>query len=338
MGMVQVFMPPTPLPKYGEVVVVTFSSIAIYNCLEIYLWAFYAFKRRQGLYFWSLQAATLGILMHTIFQLTSTYNRIPPMPSSMLTVLGYYLMSVSPLFVLYSRLHIISLDSRKIRWIFFLIIGISSMLIVPSIIITVGAVCDVPGFVRALHIYLGIQITGFAVTEMVLSGLFVWTAFYNLHPIAAMKGEQGRSFLTHLITIYIAIVILLLSLLVFLVFEYLDYYFISITLNPFVCSVKLKFEFTIITLLQELMHSSPNSWSDLMPLEASHGSFSTGCRSTMKQRTPSDTSAHGHGFDQYAIEQEQIYQQAALRGSIVQLPSPPKIRSWEQMYLGPERF
>lgn len=352
MGMIQVFMPPQPLPPFGDVLVVTFSSIAIYNGLETYFWIFHVFKEPRGLYFWSMQTATLGILMHTIFQLTSTYDRMAPMPSSVITVLGYYLMTVSPLFVLYSRLHIISLNFRKIRWIFYFIVGISSVLFVPAITITVGAVYGVPGFIKALPIYLGIQITAFTVTEIVLSGIFVWTSFQSLQPIIAVKGKQGRNFLKSMVVIYIMVVILLLSLLVFLVFEYLHFYFISITFNPFVCSLKLKLEFTIITLLQQFMHSSPQGWTDLMPLETSHKSFSSsGHRSTMKQRSPSDTSdsnayppdfeigrGHGNGFDQYAIEQERAYQQAALRGSVVQLPSPPKIRSWEDMYLGPERI
>lgn len=362
--MLQVFMPPTPLPSYADLLIVAFSSIAIYNALEIYIWIWHMFKKQKGLYYWSMHTAVMGILVHTVFQVTSTYNKVPPMPSSLFTILGYYMMSVSPLFVLYSRLHIMSLNFRRIRWIFFFIVGISCVLIVPSLIITVCAVCNVPGFLKALHVYLGLQIACFTLTELALSSFFIWTAYHTLQPILAVKGKQGRKFITSIFVIYLFVVVLLISLLVFLIFEYLRYYFISITLNPFVCSVKLKFEFTIITLLQEFMHLSPTGaggWSDVMPLENSHNSFSSyGNMSTMKQRSPSDSSGHreyvpdlesqhaaglgykrasdANGFDQYAIEEEQIYQQAALQGSVVQLPSPSKVRPWEQMYLGPERI
>lgn len=373
MRMIQVFMPPTPLPDYGDVLVAAFSSVAIYNALEVYIWIWHMFKKKKGMYYWSMHSAALGIIIHTIFQVTSTYNKIPALPSTLFTILGYYMMNVSPLFVLYSRLHIMSLNFRRIRWIFFTIVGISSALIVPSIIITICAVCNVPGFLAALHIYLGIQIASFTITELFLSGFFIWTSYQSLQPILAVKGKQGRKFMISIFVVYLIIVVLLISLLGFLVLEYLRYYFISITLNPFICSVKLKFEFTIITLLQEFMHSSPtdaSGWSEVMPLEASHNSFSSyGNTSTMKQRSPSDSSAHheyvsgfkhthapdyhnasglgysrkldlehGDGFDQYAIEEERIYQQAALEGSVVQLPSPSKIKSWEQMYLGPERI
>lgn len=47
-------------------VMVAFSTIALYNVLELNVIIFTTFKRRKGLYFWSFVVATWGIVPHTV--------------------------------------------------------------------------------------------------------------------------------------------------------------------------------------------------------------------------------------------------------------------------------
>ena len=86
-----------PTTEAGLCLMVAFFAVAGYNALEIFFSIFEIFKRRRGLYFWSMLAATLGIPLNVTFSITSIFTLIPVIPSVIGYLLGYYLMSVFPL-------------------------------------------------------------------------------------------------------------------------------------------------------------------------------------------------------------------------------------------------
>src|SRR5882757_1708553 len=100
-----------------------FFTLAVFNVVEINFWIFATFQRRVGVYFWSLLIASWGIVFHAVgfllkfFRLyTNEYVNVG------LIVIGWYAMVTGQSIVLYSRLHLIVRDGRKIRWILGLIV------------------------------------------------------------------------------------------------------------------------------------------------------------------------------------------------------------------------
>lgn len=69
-----------------------FFAVACYNCVEILISLLDRFKRRDGLYFWSMLTATLGIVLHSIVVLLRYYSLGPNFPLAVLTCVGWYAM------------------------------------------------------------------------------------------------------------------------------------------------------------------------------------------------------------------------------------------------------
>ena len=53
------------------IIVVTCTTISIYNALELSLLIFATFKDRYGLYFWSLTIATIGMYLNVHYALSA---------------------------------------------------------------------------------------------------------------------------------------------------------------------------------------------------------------------------------------------------------------------------
>lgn len=172
-------------------VLVAFFPIACYNALEIFVSIFHIFKRRHGLYFWSMQAATWGIPINVAFGITSIFTLIPIVPSTIGYLIGYYLMNISPLIVLYSRLHLVVAEVRKVRWILYIIIALSSIFVISTTVFLFGDVAALPHFGRYETISSRVVLTCFCVMEVFLSGIYIREAVVNLKPVLAVNGQEG---------------------------------------------------------------------------------------------------------------------------------------------------
>src|SRR5271156_2539055 len=86
---------------------VAFSTIALYNVIELNAIIFTTFKRRQGLYFWSFIVATWGIVPHTIGFIVSFFDVTSVWWAPLILIsFGWFAMVSGQSMVLYSRLHI----------------------------------------------------------------------------------------------------------------------------------------------------------------------------------------------------------------------------------------
>lgn len=107
--------------------VVAFTSVALYNVVELTCIIFTTFKKRRGLYFVSFCVATWGIPPYSIAFLLLGID--PPGPQS-LAIYGYvtgivvgWICTVSgQSVVLYSRLHLIDRNQRHLRFVLAMII------------------------------------------------------------------------------------------------------------------------------------------------------------------------------------------------------------------------
>ncbi|KAH6986763.1 hypothetical protein EDB80DRAFT_182800 [Ilyonectria destructans] len=224
-----------------------FFAIAIYNTIELLVWIFSMFKHRSGLYFWSMLVATIGIPVHAIAVLLRYFSIAPNLPMCVILIIGRWAMVTGQSVVLYSRLHLVVCDVRKIKWILVMIITSFCILQMPVSVLFFGSNSGHPEpFISAFDIYGKVQLAGFTVQEGIISGLYIYEAAHSLRPIMAVKGAEGQNIIRHLVVLFIIVVILDSSL---MATEFANNFPVQTTYKPFVYSIKLKIEFITLNKL-----------------------------------------------------------------------------------------
>ena len=95
--------------------IVSMFSIGAYNALETVFITFDIVKNYRSLYFWSMQVASWGILVHALLAMACFLSRAPNLPVSIPFLIGWYAMVTGQSVVLYSRLYLVVLDVSKVR-------------------------------------------------------------------------------------------------------------------------------------------------------------------------------------------------------------------------------
>ncbi|KAF5020129.1 hypothetical protein F66182_7840 [Fusarium sp. NRRL 66182] len=232
-------------------------AIACYNCVEILISLLHRFKRHDGLYFWSMIVATLGIILHSIVVLLRYYSLGPNFLLCVLTCIGWYGMVTGQSVVLYSRLHLIVEDRSRTRWVLYMIIINFCILHVPTTILFLGSnTRDSSRYLEAFNVYERIQLAGFCIQETIISGLYIWETSRGLKPIFAVKKAMERKIIRYLIIVNVLVILLDISL---IVTQYMSHFNIQTTYKPVVYSIKLKMEFVVLNkLLLLVQHSDCN--------------------------------------------------------------------------------
>lgn len=276
-----------------KVIVVVFLSVALYNFFELNVQIFTTFKRRKGLYFWSFTIATWGILFNSIgyllkhLQVTTEGNIY-----ATLILIGWCSMITGQSVVLYSRLHIVMHNARRLRAVLIMIVTNAIWLHIPIIVLVYGANSNNPGpFEHPYSVYEKIQLTVFVVQELIISGLYVFETV-NLLKLERSIGNNGtRSVLFHLI--YVNILVMLLDFSI-VGLEFANLYEIQTAWKPLVYSIKLKVEFSILNRLVELTRSARSGDSRSYSNAVRSGGLPLG---TIKGNTTHHRSV-AHGTDQ----------------------------------------
>ncbi|EEU42657.1 uncharacterized protein NECHADRAFT_47747, partial [Fusarium vanettenii 77-13-4] len=248
---------PITAPLAINMVIAGFFAVACYNCVEILISLLNRFKRHEGLYFWSMLTATLGIALHSIVVLLRYYSLGPNFPLCVLTCIGWYGMVTGQSVVLYSRLHLIVDDKTKTRWVLGMIITNFFILHVPVTVLFLGSnTKDSHRYLAAFNIYERIQLAGFFLQESIISGFYIWETARGLKPIFVIKKALERKIIRNLIIVNILVILLDISL---LITQYLSHFQIQTTYKPVVYSIKLKMEFVVLNkLLLLVQHKDCN--------------------------------------------------------------------------------
>ena len=124
-----------------------FSAIAFYNALELNIMIWMTFKRHSGVYFYSLLASSWGIVIYQLAFLMKFFQvwKNDYVSVALITV-GWYAMVTGQSLVLYSRLHLVVHDRRKIRWVLYMICIDVVLFHFPTTVMTFG-VC----FTLSIH-------------------------------------------------------------------------------------------------------------------------------------------------------------------------------------------
>ena len=201
---------------------------------------FAIFKKRQGLYFWSMIVANWGIAPHAIgFILKFFQATTLDLLSSSIVGVGWYGMVVGQSVVLYSRLHLVVHDDpRRIRWVLYMIIFTAIVIGCPLVVLAVGAnskhsIRFLPGFM----IYDRVQLVVISVQEGIISLIYIFETVRMLGQGDIKRKTPLRKLLLHLIIVNIIVLLFDISL---LAVQFSGLYMIQTTYKTAVYSIKLK--------------------------------------------------------------------------------------------------
>ncbi|KAH7176926.1 hypothetical protein EDB81DRAFT_51224 [Dactylonectria macrodidyma] len=285
-----------------------FFAISIYNVLEINIQIFLRFRKRSGLYFWSLMFASWGIVIHSVgfllqfFQLCrNNYANI------VIITMGGVPMVIGFAVVLYSRLHLIVEDRRKIRWILVMIVMSFVVFTVPPTVLNFGSNSPNPGpYIRPFQVYEKVMLFGFSAQEVTISVLYLWEARKMLRIIDSDSTKGSSRVLKRLI--YVNILVILLDMTI-IGTELGGAHVIQTTYKSAVYSVKLKLEFPVLNQLRTIVK---------------RGGYACECHSNhIMSNTTEDTTSTG-----YRPFQSQ------RRHSSITVPIRPTFNPWTSSTLG----
>ncbi|KAL4811042.1 hypothetical protein BDV18DRAFT_4822 [Aspergillus unguis] len=243
-------------------VLVAFVAVALCNSVELLFWIFNFFKRRQGLYFWSLLVATLSVLALSICVILGTFNEGSVMAHEILYVIIQPTLLLAQSLVLYSRMHLI-IRERTLNVVFWFIIISSLAIYTTFVLVIIGTATkgkyfrESLGWIHILYVY-----ASPAARDAIFCGIYIFEAVRQLKPVINLKGRAGRTVMIHLILVNSASIVLDIMVALF----YWVFYawwtargFWGSTLGlPATCfamSIKLKMEFTVLNRLVDLLQA-----------------------------------------------------------------------------------
>lgn len=232
---------------------IVFSSIALYNAIELLILLFLTFTHYRGLYFWMLLLSViLGIVPHAVGYLMEFFSLAPLWLSLTISTIGFYVMVPGQSIVLYSRLHLVIRSDKVLRFVLWLIIFDAVILLIPTTVLTfcTAYIAALP-MVRGYNVMERMQLAWFCAQEIVISGIYI-TETVKLLRMMPDKDRRRARIMYELLAINLVIILLDICL---LVVEYVGYYSLQTTLKSMVYSIKLKLEFGVLGKLVTLVQN-----------------------------------------------------------------------------------
>jgi len=154
------------------------AALAIYNAIEVLALAFSTFNKYNTLYFWSIVICALGCILfaggfldlfYSLYNPNSTIYR----PLFILTF-GWYGMVTGFSLVMWSRLHLVNVPERYVRWMLYMIIYNVIFSHFPTTVLTFGSnIVDTPPWVNGYSIMEKLQMTMFCIQEVLLGSFYL---------------------------------------------------------------------------------------------------------------------------------------------------------------------
>ncbi|KAH7052413.1 hypothetical protein B0J12DRAFT_572412 [Macrophomina phaseolina] len=240
-------------PPYGlSLVMLGFLSIAFFNGIEVLVKVYFTFRRHRGLYFWSIVTATIGIYLYVIGFGTKFFIKRPGSGwvGLAFVIAGWIPMISCQSLALYSRLHLVMRRKRRLRYVFYMILGNAAVFHTPIAVLIFLAETS-PARAAVYTAYEKAELTAFSVQECIISGLYIWETWKILKPPKAASSPLASARHMHSIrchVIYVNLIVVALDA-TLLAAQFSNHYRVQTTYKAFVYSVKLKLEFAILNRL-----------------------------------------------------------------------------------------
>ncbi|CAG5181290.1 uncharacterized protein ALTATR162_LOCUS9688 [Alternaria atra] len=235
------------LPYKTALIVIVFLALAVSHALEVFVKIFRRFHSYRGVYFYSLIAATVGIVIHAFGYFIRNYGISDSAPLEITMACGGgMLMITGQSIVLWSRLHLISPGKRD-RWLLYMIITDCIIVQGGATTLFAGSNSSKPGkWLRIYEKWEVFQVTWFVFQECVISGLYIYRAFVLMSSSAVFKGPNTKRLFNHLIAVNVVVIALDVTI---LAFQYAGMYEIQTSWKTLAYAIKLKLEFDILNQL-----------------------------------------------------------------------------------------
>lgn len=140
-------------------------------------------------------------------------SQVSNLATSIPFMIGWYAMVTGQAVVLYSRLHLLISNIRKMRWVIWMIVINVCILHIPITVLFFGLNNGETRFARPAAIFDRIQLTGFCIQDFVIYGIYIYEAVCTLKSIIEVRGRDGRNAIIYLLYINTIVVILNILLL-----------------------------------------------------------------------------------------------------------------------------
>ncbi|CAO2653265.1 Nn.00g026760.m01.CDS01 [Neocucurbitaria sp. VM-36] len=245
------------LPYKTALLVIVFLALAVSHALEVLIKIFRRFRSYHGVYFYSLLAASIGIVIHAFGYFIRNYDISKSAPLEItLACGGGMLMITGQSIVLWSRLHLIS-PGKQDRWLLWMIIA--DCIIVQGGATTLFAGSNSSNPAPWLKVYAKweiFQVTWFFVQECLISGLYIYRTFVLMRSSAAFRGPEAKRIFNHLIVVNVVVIALDVTI---LAFQYAGLYEVQTSWKTFAYAIKLKLEFDILNQLVDFTKAGFNA-------------------------------------------------------------------------------
>lgn len=226
-----------------RVVIASFLTIGLFNCLELLVLICWTFQQWRGLYFWSLLVSSLGIIPYVIGSILHYWSIVPLSASLPVAYVGFLAIVPVQSLILYSRLYLVVYADNFLRVLLDVIIIVSVVLLLPNTItMFCSAFISRPAWNYAYNISERLQVTGFCVQELLLSLLYIWSTVRLLR-VSHEGKTRVRRIMYELLGINAFTIILDIAL---IAVEFLNFYTVQVCLKVMVYSIKVKLEFAVL--------------------------------------------------------------------------------------------
>ncbi|PLN79037.1 hypothetical protein BDW42DRAFT_134568 [Aspergillus taichungensis] len=230
---------------------ILFIAVTWWNAIELMVLVLSTFRRRKGLYFWSLVLTNcLGVVPQSLGFLFQFFTNVDVVLSMAFVCVGWFFMVTGQSVVLYSRLHLVLRDEVVLRRVRRMIVVNIFLLHVPGMVTSWGGTLDgSPKFISAFAVVEKVQLVGFTMQEFIISALYIWEATKLLR---LRSDRQDRRIMYYLVGIN---VVMLVMDLILVSLQFANRFATQVTLQGMFYSIKLKLEFAVLGKLVDVIHN-----------------------------------------------------------------------------------
>ncbi len=229
--------------------ITAFTTLSLWMVIEIHIQMWAIFKRRSGLYFWSLLATAWGVVGHTVGFLLKFF--VPGCHYAVYGVIiqvGWWGMILGFSLVLYSRLHLVIRNRRVQQAVLIMIIAVNIGIQWPTTIIFFGH--NSPKYkeawANANQAMEKVQVVVVSIAESIIEGIYIWA---TLRLLRTGVNVRPRKVLIFLITISL---VNMLSNIMLITMDYIDIYNMKAAIHGWVYTIKLRLEFVVLNQLMAI--------------------------------------------------------------------------------------
>jgi hypothetical protein len=264
--------------------IASFSALAYWMSIELFVLVYITFKRHNSVYFRSIFITIIGVILQTTgYILTKFENHVAVTFVLIISKLGWVLNVTGFSIVLWSRLHLVVNDSRILSGVLVMILLDGIIFHTITIVFEVGLTEDRKTYYTLAMVMERVQQTVFAAQETIISFIYIWQTvrfLRNGFPVRTRKVVGSL--------LFVQIVVISLDI-ILTVLNNSNKMALKRMIHPFFYAIKLKLEFIVLNQLQSLVKSGVTpglSLTSNQPFSDSH--FRTSAQPTPASITQAD--------------------------------------------------